>query len=234
MKKIWALSLNDFRNISRDGTLTALFFIVPLVNTVLAYLLATVISDRLPVIIPYHHFIAALITLQLSVIFGFVVAFVWLEEKDEGLLPVLRVTPLTDVAFFTYRLLFPFLAATVTSFILLRFTGLVDLPTLTILQTSVLFGLLAPVITLLLTAFAANKIEGLAFFKFINVALLLPYAAPFLPADGWWRPLLWVFPTHWPLVLMEEPGWGKFVVGLVVCGLYLFMLAYNFRRKIMR
>jgi fluoroquinolone transport system permease protein len=124
---------------------------------------------------------------------GWVVGFLVLEDRDEGTLLALSVTPVGKGGVLGFRLaaaggLSALLAAATLPFVL---PGLDPLRVLAVL---VLVGLAGVLATVILPALARNKVEGLALTKISNLVILVPLAA-LLPAP--FRYLFGWLPSYW-------------------------------------
>lgn len=124
---------------------------------------------------------------------GWVVGFLLLEDRDDGTLMAMTVTPVGKSGYIAYRIGFAFLLA-----FLCTLYGCVLLPVgggpVMALALAVLVGLNAVLFSLALAALAGNKVEGLALTKLLNIASMLPYLA-LIP--GPLRFLAGVLPPFW-------------------------------------
>ncbi|MEM9692790.1 MAG: hypothetical protein AAGA56_09615 [Myxococcota bacterium] len=134
---------------------------------------------------------------------GTVFAFLHVGEKEDGTLLAIRVTPIPPRLYLLSRVLLPYLLALAFSgltFVLLReFTphSIVQLVPL-ILGSA----LSAPVVTILLAAWADDKVQGFALTKFAGVLGLLIIATWFMPPP--WRAVANALP---PIALIDA-YWG--------------------------
>ena len=93
---------------------------------------------------------------------------------------------------------------------------------------------MAPLFALILSTFAANKVEGLALMKGLSVFMLGPLAAYFIDSDL--QLLLGVLPTYWPTKAFWVAGeggnlWPYVLVGMVYHLLLLVWLLRRFQKK---
>lgn len=223
------LASNDLRLILRDGML-AFFLAMPLLLVLVVRFGVAALTAQFPIVAAYHGPIAMAAGLQTALLAGFVSSFLFLEEKDEQVLAVLRILPITTFRFVVYRLLFATLFAGLGSGIVLVGGGVAYPGTALLPGLILLYGLTAPLITLIIATIAANKIEGMAYFKIVNLVLLLPLTYFFLPEwVGYafsWIPTYWLFRLY-ERALEEGPTIG--ILGLAL-GVYLFWLAIFYRR----
>lgn len=153
---------------------------------------------------PYEPILlASVVVLHVPLIIGMVGALLVLDDVDDRVVLVLRVSPVTLPRYLTYRVV----AVAVVALLMLAVTvpvcGLApDLPR--VLPALVLAALQAPLITLATTAVARNKVEGLAWLKILG---LVPTGiAPAM----WWSPepvdwALRVLPHYWTVDVLWRP-----------------------------
>lgn len=161
--------------------------------------------------------VALLILLVLPFLFGALVGLLALEERDAGMLPALRCTPLGLGGYLTWRLGGGAAVTAVALAVGLPTSGLVEASPLRLVPVVVLGALLAVLCGLLLPAFAANVVEGLAAFKIAGALLFVPLAAWFPQVR--WSGLTAVVPSYWvaQAYWAAESGrsvWPPTVVGL--------------------
>jgi hypothetical protein len=188
-----------------------------------------------PMIADYHVLVMMLVGVQTSVIFGFIVAFLILEEKDEQILQVIRVLPISPSYFVLYRVLFALLFSTLSAFIVIRFSGIAFPGEFSTILLSIQYGLVAPFIALLVATFAANKVEGMAFFKGINLFLLLPIVTFFI--KGIWQYAFAVIPTYWTYSFYQKSmgatiDWSWYIIGLLVYAIAIGLVFFRFKRAV--
>jgi len=195
MKKILALSFNDIRNIFREQILIFMFLVSPIIMFLVARFALPEAGLRYPLVVDYYPLILLLLILQISTGIGFVIASIILDERDEGVLTGIRVMPLEVNTFILYRILFSMGVSFITSLLMIRGTGLIEVDWLVTLGVALLFSMVAPLVLLALPCFSKNKVEGLAFFKGLNLVLLLPAASFFIHSKITY--LLGFIPLYW-------------------------------------
>ncbi|MDD3136157.1 MAG: hypothetical protein PHF64_06620 [Methanoregula sp.] len=201
MVPVLLLATNDLKMIVRDRML-AIAFCLPFPFLVAGALAIPEISGRFVDLAPHSCLIMSFILIQIAVLFGFVYAFLMIDERDENILSALRVVPVSAPIFLLSRLLgaslFAFLYS-VFSFIIL---GMVKIPFLAIILISLTFALLAPVIALLIVTFSGNKVDAIAVFKGVDLFVLLPIVSLFI--SGSWKFIFGMFPHFWAIYSFEE------------------------------
>ncbi len=240
MSSISALARKDVKSVYRDRFMVMLVFYT--------WILALAARVAVPLLgIPdLGLYLAPTIPPMGAMILGTLMGFALIEEREQGTWLLLRVLPVSGTAVFGY------LAATATGLSFL--VGLVALwiygypvanwPLL--LMMLIVSSLAAPLVMLILGAFAANKIEGMALSKFVSATGMLPailFIAP-LPWQAlvFWCPWYWIYvgllqafaaeperlaALYWP----GFPAWPPVVVPLVLCGAAMSWLvrAYTHR-----
>ena len=224
------LAVNDLRNVLRDRML-AFAFCIPLVLILVSAWAIPWISASIYDLAPYHSLILTFILLQIPVIFGFIPAFMLIDERDEDILSALRVVPVSPLSFVALRLVsgavITFLYV-VLAFLILGGPGI---SLLLFLPCAFLFALLAPIIALAIVGFSQNKVEALAVFKGLDLVVLLPMVSFFVPSG--WRYLFGVFPQFWTITAFDELmrsgvlDAGAIGVGVV---LHVVVIGYLFGR----
>ncbi len=167
-----------------------------------------------------------------AALIGWVVGFLLLEDRDEGTLLALAVTPVGQGGVLSFRLIAAGCLSAVLAAATLPFV-LPGLDPVRALGALVLVGLSGVLATVALPALARNKVEGLALTKVSNLAILVPLAA-LLPAP--FRYLFGWLPSYWlgELLLVEA---GPLVASLAVAVgavLHLAAIALLIRRFMAR
>lgn len=179
---------------------------------------------------PYAPAAAGLVALLIPMVFGMVTGFLMLDEKDEGTLVALQVTPLSRRTYLIYRAFAPVLLAALATLLVLPVTAITPIRPLALAGVSLTAALGAPLFAFVLVQLTGNKIEGLAVAKLLSVTMVVPIASLFLP--GLWVLALGVVPQFWPFHLLVRSvagaGPGELVAvaagGVVVQAIYLGLL----------
>lgn len=196
MEKTLLLLRQDLRITWRDNS-TRFFLLLPpilflLLNSVIPSLLETY-----PVILEYKAPLLFAFALQGGLMFGFVSGFLLLDEKDQDLLSVYRVLPLSTNSFLLMRMLFPFLSTFGYVLLVLAFNPLHAFQGAPLVLTALNLSLLTPVLALLIATLGKNKVEGLTYFKMLDLIVLTPFL-PFFLVEQWQYPFM-IVPTFWPV-----------------------------------
>ncbi len=222
-----ALGPIDARNIRRDALLrwfAVIPFIFALVFRLLVPWLRTLILDRFGWdIAPYNPlFMSYGFVLGIPIIFGVVIGFLLLDERDDGTLTALQVTPLTLRSYLGYRVAIPMILSIALTVITFPIAGLSSLPWLDLLLVAAASAPLAPIFALVLAALAANKVQGFAIMKGLGVFMIIPIVAYFVSEP--WQWLFGLIPTYWPTKLYWVLDAGGPHAGIVLA----IGLAYQF------
>jgi fluoroquinolone transport system permease protein len=240
MNTLTSLTIADVRNINRDSLLRFMLVYPWIIAVALRWVIPFVangLADQFDVR-PYYGMLTSFFgTLLLPQLFGFVIGFMLLDERDDGTLTALRVTPLSLPRYLAYRLVVPVLVSVGAVYVFVPVVGLVDAPYAPLLPIALVAALMAPIFALLLASLAANKVQGLAVMKGLSLLLVTPILAWFAPEP--WQWLFGIAPTFWPVKafwqLLAGESWQLTVVlGLVVNGALLCLLVRRFQRIIAR
>lgn len=222
MDKIILLSISDFKATFRDAMFKILLFF-PFASFALIRWVLPFIEERYPEIGSYKQVVLMWACLQSATMFGFIYGFIFLEEKEQNIWQVIRVTPVGSLKVIFSRLLVGIMVSFFVNLCLLRFGNIVHLSFLTEIILALHFSLAAPLIALALGAFAKNRIEGLAQMKIINLLLIAPALIYFLPSK--WAHITALIPTYWSNRALETADNNQNFFIFSVTGLVLYILA---------
>ncbi len=186
---------SDARNITRDPTLLYVI-VLSILPAVLGYFFRDWINSAVQSQFGLAGIFEMVLPMFLCIpafLIGWVTGFLFLEDRDEGPLLAVDVTPLGKRGFMVYRVA---VTAAVT-FVVTLFGCALLLPehgvaTALVLAVTVTFEAIG--IALALPALARNKVEGLALIKVANVFSM---AALLALVPGPWRFLGAWIPTFW-------------------------------------
>lgn len=193
----------DIKTVGRDSLLRWMLVVPPGVALLLRFVLPPirdVILESLrfdiePLYVPV--IAAYFLMLFTPVIFGMLIGFMMLDERDDRTLLALQVTPMPLASYLAYRLFAPIIISVVLTVASFYIWGLVPVPFGTLVASALLAALSAPIFALFLASFAENKVAGFALMKSSAPLLIGPIVAYFLP--GAWEFLFMVLPTYWPV-----------------------------------
>lgn len=227
---IWA---SDLRTVVRDRTVGALFA-VPIIFLVLLRLGVPALTGRLPAATSYAPVILGLAVTVAAMIPAFMLAFIILDELDEGLTAVFLVLPIAPGRLLSYRLTAVAVFGYLSSFLLILSSGVPRVPADAALILAVPGALEGPAGVLIAIALAKNKIEGLAVFKGLFFVLALGVVGG-IPVAPWWIDAFGVIPAYWVFAALAA---ADFIVRLTAIAIavltYAVIIAvayYCFRRR---
>jgi fluoroquinolone transport system permease protein len=198
-----SLGAIDARSVARDPLLRWMVVITPLLGLLLRLAVPPVASglhQRLAFDLePYYALIVSFLPVAVAGMIGTVVGFLLLDQRDDGTLTALLVTPLSLRDYLRYRLVVLLLASIALSCLALRLAGLRPTTPLQLLVSSIVAAPLAPLYAMFLGSFAANKVQGFALSKAIGIVFLPCIAAYFVVPS--WQLAFGVLPQYWPLAV---------------------------------
>ncbi len=221
MNNILIYSRNDMKLIFRDPILFVMLF-VPIIIILLLRFGLPAITAVFPDLGPYHALILGMFCLVTGMFPAFIYSFIMLDEKDQEVLAVIRVLPISSMDFILFRLLFITVFSYFFIVLIIAFTGILDWSIFKILVVSLPVCLIAPVSSLFIAGFARNKIEGATWLKGLNFIMFLPILSYFV--QGSYEYFLGVLPVYWIFKLFDS-GFSSLSFCLVytIAILYLFL-----------
>jgi fluoroquinolone transport system permease protein len=157
-------------------------------------------------------------------------AFLLLEERDDGLSAFYSVTPAAEFPYLLARIGIPLIWAFLMTSAVVRIFGISELSVATILCCSLISALMGTALAMMLAALASNRVEGLALSKLMGISLLGLIAVWVVPA-----------PYHYPLALLPSFWIGTILTGglkplplaiaILLCAFWLFLFTRMFLRQ---
>ncbi|MDX1578285.1 MAG: hypothetical protein R3266_07360 [Gemmatimonadota bacterium] len=182
----------------------------------------------------YHPLLGGALALITPMLYGVVVGFLLLDQRDDGTLTALRVTPLTANGYLAYRIAIPTALAIAMTPLVLELGGFTDAGLGSRLLTGVAAAPLAPAFALFLGAFAKNKVQGFALMKAAGVINWPPIIAWFVALP--WQLAFGLCPTYgpvkvyWELEAGSSAVWIYLLANLIYLTLLIAWLARRFER----
>jgi fluoroquinolone transport system permease protein len=187
---------------------------------------------------PYIPLIYSYIVVLSPTLFGFVIGFLLLDERDDDTLTALQVTPLPLNGYLIYRLGLPVFLGIVLLPVTLWLSGVNSLNLAEMLLLAVLAAPLAAMFMLFLATFAENKVQGFAFSKGLGVVLVAPLIAYFVqpPLEFLFGifPPYWAMKAFWMMAAGESGVWIVFVVGMIYQVALTYVLLRRFHQVMYR
>jgi hypothetical protein len=241
MVYVLRLAINDFKNIIRDKFLVYAAIAMPLmviiISRIILHWIAPTLKDTIPLAGNYSMIFMLFVTM-IPLVYGFIVAFLILDERDEHLLTVLRVMPISRNSYLIYRMLFLSIFSFIVMLIFPPLSGLLENTQFSYIQyipIALLFTLLTPFSALMVSSFATNKVQAFAIFKISGTVFLIPLFI-FLITDN----LKYIFapiPNFWAFITLKEvisTGVNDYLhlgIGFVYTIALIAVLFYIFNKK---
>ncbi|MBT8219486.1 MAG: hypothetical protein KJP00_06665 [Bacteroidia bacterium] len=223
MHQLMLVGWNDFKLIFRDSSLKV-YLAMPALIFLVVFLLIPYLSQRFEGFQTFIPYILMAAGMQASVMFGFIYSMVLIHEKDIHVARVYGILPISKGMFIISRMVLPFLISCLVTVVIFQFQSFYSISIIDNILLSMLCGLLAPVLALLVTVLSKNKMEGLTWFKIINMFVMIPVAAFFVPS---YEHLFGIFPTHWAFQSLSKIiSMNSFVLVYIVGLLYSLVLIY--------
>jgi hypothetical protein len=241
MVYVLRLAINDFKNIIRYKFLVYAAIAMPLmvivIYRIILHWIAPTLKDTIPLAGNYSMIFMLCVTM-IPLVYGFIVAFLILDERDEHLLTVLRVMPISRNSYLIYRMLFLSIFSFIVMLIFPPLSGLLENTQFSYIQyipIALLFTLLTPFSALMVSSFATNKVQAFAIFKISGTVFLIPLFI-FLITDN----LKYIFapiPNFWAFITLKElitTGTNDYLhlgIGFVYTIALIAVLFYIFNKK---
>lgn len=235
-----ALGPIDVRAVGRDEMLRWMVFLPLLLALLIRFgwppLVRQLYASYQFDLSPYTTLLMSFLTIGIPAVFGMVIGFLLLDERDEGSLIGLQVTPLSLNNYLAYRLGIPIALTLVLVLVGLPLAGITTFSLGQLVLLALVSAPMAPLLAVFLAAFASNKVQGFALSKGAGILFVAPLAAYFL--GGTWQWVLGLLPTFWApklywLLSENAPSaWLVGLVGLVYQLLCLYLLARRFNKKL--
>ena len=146
----------------------------------------------------YFPIIIALLILTPPLYYGFVLGLQVLDEKDEGVLLAVAVTPISLKTYLAARLSVYSLVNIPLIYSVHEMIGVIVIDRVQLFWVAVACSLNTPLFVLLLAAFAKNQLEGFVIGKGLGFLILFPLAMFFVP--DYWHLICGILPTYWPII----------------------------------
>ncbi len=148
------------------------------------------LTDHLPLVWAF------VLVVHTPTMFGAIAGLLFLEDRDAGLLPAIKITRPSLPVLLTYRLAATALVTAAMVVIALPLAGAHHrLGTLGVTATAVAAAAVSTVPAMLLATLAHDRVQGMALMKAISLPLYLPLAWWFIDHPAGW--LLATVPTAW-------------------------------------
>jgi hypothetical protein len=226
----------DLRLSWLDGS-SRIFLFMPLAFLALLHLAIPPLLAAYPQVAPYKALILDGIVFQGGLLFGFLSGFLLLDDKDLGTMQVHRIEPIGLNTYLALKMAFPFLITLAYAWIALATNPILPMTLPQTLASGLLFAGMSPMLALLVSALGKNKVQGLTFFKAVDLLLIIPFLAFFLPEA--YRPLFVWLPTYWIFDSLMQLSMGDFAqfgldfgIGLLLLATWVLFAGWLFKRRL--
>jgi fluoroquinolone transport system permease protein len=191
----------EFKNMLRDK-MYLFFALYPVLLGAIGYYLIDYIEKKVPAENLTPEIVAMFLILMTGYVFGALIAFTLLDDKDDNVLMSLKITPISVKYYVIVKLVVSFIFGFIATLVITLATGfLPDATFWTIILISFVGALQAPGVTLIVNSFSSNKVEGFVVMKLSGLILIVPVIA-FFVMD--WQEIFLVFaPGFWPARMIQ-------------------------------
>lgn len=221
MKKVIILAISDFKLIFRDSSLRT-FLVFPFILLGAFVWFLPNLVDKYALLKPYSSIFLMIGVIENTQLFSFISSMVLIDEKETDVAKVYGVVPLSKIQYIISRLIIPFLITVILNVILLKVQSLYPVKWIPNLTISILTALVVPVFVLGMNTLAKNRMQGMIYFKALNIIALLPLAVYFLPEK--FKYVFSVIPTHWIFQSIQNTSQDLSITKSVMVGFVFFIL----------
>ncbi len=190
----------ELKNIVRDR-MYLFFAVYPLIFGAIGYFLVEWIQDKYPTSI-WDAITAMMLIIVTGYVFGALIAFTLLDDKDDQVLMSLKITPISVKQYVLVKILVGMVFGFIATMILLLATNfLPNSNFLIIIAVALLGAIQVPSVALIVNSFSDNKVEGFVIMKLSGMVILFPVIG-FL-VTGWVQYFLGVAPGYWAGRIVE-------------------------------
>lgn len=240
LRLIRSFGSSDLLNVIRDPLLKWMILVPFLIALVFRIVIPMITIWAAPFIdlVPFYPMLMGLIVVMIPMFYGVCIGFLLLDERDEGTLAALKVTPVSMAQYLAYRITAPMIVSFVTTLIAYPIAGLTGIDLTTLVVVALVASLEGPFFALVFATFAENKVQGFAIQKMMGTVLTIPLLAYLI--DPKWEFIFYVVPTFWPIRAFWEgstggPNFWLYVLGAIVFHAVLITLLLKlFDRKMHR
>ncbi|MDQ2084838.1 ABC transporter permease [Herbivorax sp. ANBcel31] len=187
---------NELKKWTRDPMMKFMLFYPVILGSLARYILPLISDSSGFDIDAYSDFIIVFLVLMTPQLFGAIMAFSVLDDRDDNILTSIKVTPLSVHQFLSFRIVIIFALSFIACAFVMWFSDIGDLLFKNIITISFLASLSAPMTGLFINSLSKNKIEGFAVMKGLGIILIFPVISLFFMDK---KELFFSFaPGYWP------------------------------------
>ena len=215
----------ELRNMVRDK-MYLVFALYPVILGVIGYFLIDYIEEQVSPDNLAPEIVAMFLILMTGYIFGALIAFTLLDDKDDLVLMSLKITPISVKYYVIVKLIVSFIFGFIATLVITLATNfLPDASFWSVMLISIAGALQAPGVALIVNSFSSNKVEGFVVMKLSGLILILPVIA-FFVMD--WQEVFLVFaPGFWPARMIQMELLPDFNTNFNFIMYFLLGIIYN-------
>jgi fluoroquinolone transport system permease protein len=189
----------ELKSMTRDK-MYAFFAVYPAIFGTIGYFICDMLRDDGNIMAA--NLVAMMLIVVTGYVFGALIAFTLLDDKDDKVLMSLKITPVDVRHYVLIKMLVGFVFGFIATLVLLFATNfLPDANVWVIIAVSVLGAIQVPSVVLIVNSFSDNKVEGFVVMKLSGMIILFPLIGFFV--TGGWQYLLGVAPGYWAGRIVE-------------------------------
>ncbi|MBF8982043.1 ABC transporter permease [Lutibacter sp. B2] len=206
---------SEFKKLTRDPLMAFMVFYPVLFGIIGRFIIPWIADASGFNINMFTDLILVILTLMTPQIYGALIGFSILDDRDDHILTAIKVTPLGIHKFLSFRLITVFILSFCACAYVMWFSDIGNLTFYNILSISFLASLAAPMTGLFINILSKNKIEGFAVMKGTGIILIFPIIALF-------------FIDKKELFFSFAPGfWSAKAISSLIHGEGILMFTYN-------
>jgi fluoroquinolone transport system permease protein len=167
-----------------------------------------------------------------SMLFGMLVGFIILDERDEDIISYISVTPVGRKGYFLYKIFISSFASFIFFYITVYATNLAGLPFIYSVPLALMVALEAPFASFFLAVYSENKVEGLAMGKILGIMYVAPFAAYFVKSDLQYiagvLPPFWIAKAFFSIPDNSYAYISYVLIGIIVHAVFLAFIVKKF------
>jgi ABC-2 type transport system permease protein len=174
---------------------------------------------------------AIMLALTCIMLGGMVIGFNIIEEKENGTLKALAVSPMTGLEFVAGRSIIGIVLPVIQIYIMLWILDITDVDMLMVFAATLAGTFTGVLVGFIIGVISSNQIAGIANLKAVFIFVLVPPIASLILPQGkhyllYWAPTYWSF-TAFRGVVFKTATWeqmGVFIAGMIVTTALAFVL----------
>lgn len=236
MKAILLSYSQMLRQMKKDPMLLVIAFVPVLVGLLFRFGIPLVEMQLINylaiehIISPYYGLLDLFLVMLTPSMYNFVIAMVVLEEADERLISYLAVTPLGKTGYLLSRFGLTGIISMVMSVIVFALFHHVSMNTAMLIGLAIVSTVQGVCSALLIVAFSANKVEGMAVGKFTMLFTLGALAPFFINEKAQY--IFSVLPSYWLAKAVKESDYILIGIALFAVLMWMVLPTKRFNKKI--